>query len=603
MCGITGSIGSLNAKDVIIDGLAHLEYRGYDSAGIALMNPDGLTVVKQAGRLQNLIDEIKGVITPYKIGIGHTRWATHGVPSDRNSHPHTNPNGTIAIVHNGIIENHKELRAELVRRGYSFRSDTDTEVIAMLLDLYDGEDKLLTVQKAVARLQGAYALGILFEGVDALYAVRHESPLIIGIAEGTTMIASDVPAILPYTDRVIYLENGDIARLDEQTVQVFDETGRSAERNIQTIEWNVESATKEGYPHFMLKEIYEQPETARQTLERRLKNNRIHFEDFSLTAEQMKKVRTIWITACGTAYHAGAIGRTLLEHALGIPVLIQHASEFRYSDPLVNENTLLIAVSQSGETADTLSAMREAKRKGARTIAITNVTGSTLAREADDVLYTWAGPEISVASTKAYTAQLMLFVMLSLYLQYLFLDAFDVLGLEVLRNVPDQMQSLLDQPVDYEKMAEQLSQSPVAFYIGRLLDHTTAMEGALKLKEISYIYTEAFPAGELKHGPIALIDKGTPVLAIATQPKVYEKIRSNIEEVKARGAYVIGIGTREHPELASVCDESVLIPTTDPKFAPLLAVIPTQLIAYYTSVALGHDVDKPRNLAKSVTVE
>lgn len=603
MCGITGSIGNLSAKEVILGGLAHLEYRGYDSAGIALMKPGSLFTVKRAGRLQNLIDEMKKDDTRYEIGIGHTRWATHGVPSDKNSHPHTNPKGTIAVVHNGIVENHKELRAELVRRGYSFQSDTDTEVIAMLLDLYDSPDKRQTVQKAIGRLEGAYALGILFDGEDALYVVRHESPLIVGISDGANLIASDVPAILPYTDRVLYLENGDMAELRAESVTVYDAFGKMVERPVKKIEWSLDAATKEGYPHFMLKEIFEQPETARQTLERRIKDGRLHFEDFSLQADRFKEIRSVWIIACGTAYHAGNIGRTLLEHALEIPVRIQYASEFRYDNPIVDEHTLLIAVSQSGETADTLHAMREGKKKCAHTLAITNVTGSTIAREADDVVYTWAGPEIAVASTKAYTAQLMVFSMLSIYFQTLKTGFVDTPAIQELRMIPEKMQKILATQAVYKEIAKKLAKHPVAFYVGRLLDHTTAMEGALKLKEVSYIYTEAFPAGELKHGPIALIESGTPILAIATQPRVFDKVRSNIEEVKARGAYVIGIGTVDRPELASVADDTVLIPSVDPRYAPLLSVLSTQLIAYYTAVHLGHDVDKPRNLAKSVTVE
>ena len=603
MCGITGTIGAGPVKDRILNGLSHLEYRGYDSAGIALSDGITLSVTKREGKLHNLTEAVKEDQTPYLSGIGHTRWATHGEPGEKNAHPQTNEEQTIAVVHNGIIENHKELRDRLRAQGYHFTSDTDTEVIAKLLDFYRNDDPLQTVIRTVAELRGAYALGILFAGEDALYAVRHESPLIIGTGDGVQMLASDIPAVLDTTRDVIYLENGDLARITKDTVDIFTQDGTPVERPVRRIDWSLEEATKDGYPHFMLKEIEEQPKTVRQTLESHLKDDSICFEDFALDQKTIEAFSQIWIVACGTAYHAGLIGKTLLERTTGLPVFTQVASEFKYQDPLIGEHSLFILVSQSGETADTLAAMREGKSRGATTLAITNVVGSTLAREADHVLYTRAGREISVASTKAYTAQLTLFLLLSLYLREQRTGSSDEALLLELKNLPEKMQDLLDAPIDYPGIAERLKDRPCAFYFGRLLDHATAMEGALKLKEISYIYTEAFPAGELKHGPIALIEEGTPVIALATQPKLHEKMLSNIAEVRSRGAYVIGIGTADYPELASGCDETLFIPVTDPYFAPLLSVIPTQLIAYHTSVARGIDVDKPRNLAKSVTVE
>lgn len=604
MCGITGSIGSLPVQETVLHGLERLEYRGYDSAGIALRSTDGrLTVTKTQGRLAALRDALSEPTQNAQAGVGHTRWATHGVPSAENAHPQTNAHNTIAVVHNGIIENHRDLRAELEEVGVPFRSQTDTEVIAHLLDQHYDGDALAAVRKTVKRLSGAWALGILFADDDALYAARNHSPLVIGLADGTTLLASDPAAILHATNRMIFPEHGDIARLTPEGVTLWDANGKEVRRPIQELDWTPEAATKDGYPHFMLKEMHEQPQTAEATLRARLTDNRIDLEDFAFGVEELNGIRQIAIVACGTAYHAGRIGRTYLEKALGIPVTVEVASEFKYGEPLVDSSTLLILVSQSGETADTLAAMREGKERGAVTLAITNVVGSSLSREADHVLYTWAGPEIAVASTKAYTAQLVLFAVLALHLQSLQRGEQNDSLLRELQLIPEKMQDILDDEIPYQRIAEHLAAQPAAFYIGRLLDHAVAMEGALKMKELSYLFTEAFPAGELKHGPIALIEPGTPVVAVVTQPALTDKMYANIQEVRARGAYVIGIGTVDTPELAEVCDETIFIPVTASVFSPLLAAIPLQMLAYYTALARGNDVDKPRNLAKSVTVE
>lgn len=600
MCGITGSIGLQSAAKAIGDGLALLEYRGYDSAGMAFCDESGIKVVKRQGRLQNVIDALTEDDYKYHRGIGHTRWATHGVPSEDNAHPHTNADKTIAIVHNGIIENHQMLRDELKDKGYTFYSETDTEVIAKLLDYYLEDDKLETIKKTVERLRGAYALGILFDGDDTLYAVRHESPLLVGVLDDGYMIASDIPALLPYTRKVMYLENGDVAVLKEDECQVYDGNFAEVDRPAKRVDWSLEAASMEGFPHFMLKEIYEQPKTTKATIDSYYGENGFHFEGLNI---DLNSVQNIWIVACGTAYHAGLVGKTMLENRVRIPVVNRLASEFKYEDPLIDENSLLILVSQSGETADTMAALREGKARGAHTLAITNVVGSSISREADSVIYTRAGQEISVASTKAYTSQVTVFAILSLYLQSIKEGKMDEEALQELLNISVKMDAILRQAESIEAIAKELVEVPSAFYLGRLADWTTAMEGALKLKEITYIYTEAFAAGELKHGPIALIEDGTPVVTIATQEKVFEKILSNIAEVRSRGARVIGIGRDDHPELAEECEHTIFVPTTMEDFFPLLAVIPTQLLSYYTAVAKGLNVDKPRNLAKSVTVE
>ncbi len=600
MCGITGSIGSQQAAKAISEGLALLEYRGYDSAGMAFGDENGLKVVKRKGRLQNVIDALTEDDYHYHLGIGHTRWATHGVPTEFNAHPHVNENNTIAVVHNGIIENHQALREELSNIGYTFYSETDTEVLAKLLDNYYTGDAIDAIRKVVERVRGAYALGILFAGDNTLYAVRHESPLLVGVLDNGYMIASDIPALLPYTRKVIYLENGDLVKLKEDEITIYDESGQSIQREAKRVDWTLEAASMEGFPHFMLKEIHEQPKTTKATIDSYYGQDGFHFESLKT---DLTKYKNIWIVACGTAYHAGLVGKTILEKRLRIPVINRLASEFKYENPLIDEESLLILVSQSGETADTLAALKEGKNRGAHTLAITNVVGSSIAREADSVIYTRAGQEISVASTKAYTSQLTVFALLSLYLQSMIEGKVDEKAMDSLLNLSVKMDAILRQAESIETVAQMFTEVQSAFYLGRLADWTTAMEGALKLKEITYVYTEAFAAGELKHGPIALIEEGTPVVAIATQESVFEKILSNIAEVKSRGARVIGIAREDHPEIAEICEHTIMIPTTEEDFFPLLAVIPTQLLAYYTAVAKGLNVDKPRNLAKSVTVE
>lgn len=605
MCGIVGYIGNKSAQDVILDGLEKLEYRGYDSSGIAVVKDEKIDYKKMKGRLSVLEDYLKENPLSGNVGIGHTRWATHGEPSDVNSHPHLNEKATIAIVHNGIIENYTTIKTELIEKGYKFISQTDTEVVAHLLDyLYDG-DLLSTVFEARERLKGTYALGVISsKNPGEMVAVRKESPLVVGVGEGENFIASDIPALLKYTRDVYFLENGDLVHLKADKVDIYDEEKNLVKRDIFTVDWDIEAAGKAGYDHFMLKEIYEQPNAIKETLNRRLDDNgEISLEDINLTKEDLDKITKIYIVACGTAYHAGLVGRYAIEKLARIPVEPDVASEFRYREPFIDENTLLIAVSQSGETADTLAAIREAKEKGARILAITNVVGSSVARESDDVFYTWAGPEIAVASTKAYTTQLIALYMVALHMakikETIEKETY-MKTIDDMKNLPEKVEHILKNADEIKEIAKKIKDANSAFYIGRGLDYQSSMEGALKIKEVSYIHTEAFPAGELKHGTIALIEEGTPVVAIGSQDHLYEKLVSNIQEVKARGAYVIAI-VKEGRE--SVADKTIYIPEVDNLLAPVLTVIPTQLLAYYTSVLKGNDVDKPRNLAKSVTVE
>lgn len=608
MCGIVGYIGSRNAQEVILQGLEKLEYRGYDSSGIAINTNEHIKCEKLKGRLSVLAEHLNKNPLIGNVGIGHTRWATHGAPSDVNSHPHLNGKETIAVVHNGIIENYNVLKEELINKGYEFKSQTDTEVVAHLLDsLYDG-DLFNTVFKATERLKGAYALGIISSNnPDELVAVRKESPLVIGVGDGENFIASDIPALLKYTRDVYFLENGEIVHLTKDNIKIYDENKNEVEREIFTVDWDIEAASKGGYNHFMLKEIHEQPRAIKETLLRRLDNNgRIVLDDIKLTKEDLEKISKIYIVACGTAYHAGLIGRYAIERFAKIPVEPDVASEFRYREPFIDENTLLIAVSQSGETADTLAAIREAKNKGARILSITNVLGSSVARESDDVFYTWAGPEIAVASTKAYTTQLVALYMVALHMAIIkesISEDYYFEIIEKMKALPDKVEEILEKSEEIKKIAETIKDKNSAFYIGRGLDYQTSMEGALKLKEISYIHTEAFAAGELKHGTIALIEKETPVIAIASQDYLYEKMVSNIQEVKARGAYTIAIVKQGLDQSLNHADETIYISEVDNILAPVLTVIPTQLLAYYTSIIKGNDVDKPRNLAKSVTVE
>lgn len=608
MCGIVGYVGNKNAQEVILQGLEKLEYRGYDSSGIAINGKGHIEYKKLKGRLSVLEDYLKEIPLVGNVGIGHTRWATHGAPSDVNSHPHLNEKETIAVVHNGIIENYSVLKEELIKKGYKFKSETDTEVVAHLLDsLYDG-DLLSTVFKAIEKLRGAYALGVISSNnPDELVAVRKESPLVVGVGKGENFIASDIPALLKYTKDVYFLENGEIVYLTKDNVKIYDENRNEVKRDIFTVDWDVEAASKGGYDHFMLKEIYEQPGAIKETLLRRLdENGRIVLDDIKLTKEDLDKISKVYIVACGTAYHAGLVGRYAIEKFAKIPVEPDVASEFRYREPFIDENTLLIAVSQSGETADTLAAIREAKNKGARILSITNVLGSSVARESDDVFYTWAGPEIAVASTKAYTTQLVALYMVALHMAIIkesITEDYYFEIIEKMKELPEKVEEILKKSNEIKEIAEIIKDKNSAFYIGRGLDYQTSMEGALKLKEISYIHTEAFAAGELKHGTIALIEKETPVIAVASQDYLYEKMVSNIQEVKARGAYTIAIVKEGLDKSLNHADETIYIPEVDNILAPVLTVVPTQLLAYYTSVIKGNDVDKPRNLAKSVTVE
>lgn len=608
MCGIVGYIGKRQAQEVILQGLEKLEYRGYDSAGIAVVEGGKLSAHKFKGRLSVLEDYLNGKPLHAHLGIGHTRWATHGAPSDINSHPHLNQENTIAVVHNGIIENYMELKEELIQKGYEFKSETDTEIIAHTIDsLYEG-DLLEAVNKARAIFRGAYAIGVICsQNPDEMVAVRMESPLVVGLGEGENFIASDIPALLKYTNKVHFIDNGETVHLTKDKITIYNETGQEVSKEVFSVNWDVESASKGGYDHYTLKEIFEQPEGIRNTLMRRLdKEGKIKLDDVKLTKEDLAKITKVYIVGCGTAYHAGLIGRYAIEKLAKIPVETDIASEFRYRDPFVDENTLLIVISQSGETADTLAAIRSAKKKGARILSVTNVVGSSVARESDDVFYTWAGPEIGVCSTKAYTTQLTALYMIALNMaltkgtveEATYMD-----HIEKLKTLPESVAKVLEDVSQYQQIADQIQDAKSIFYIGRGLDYQTAMEGALKLKEISYIHTEAFAAGELKHGTIALIEEGTPVVAIGTQADLHEKMLSNIQEVKARGAYVIGIFPESMKAQQTFANQAIWLPEVDDFFAPILSTVPTQLIAYYTSVIKGNDVDKPRNLAKSVTVE
>lgn len=610
MCGIMGYIGYREAQPILLGGLRKLEYRGYDSAGIAICDGETIGIRKTKGRIDVLEQQTKKSGLQGFIGIGHTRWATHGRPSDENSHPHFDQSGKFSIVHNGIIENYLELKQELIDTGVVFTSETDTEVIVHLLSLAYENDLVAAVQKVAGKIRGAFALGVMTEHEpDKLIAVRVASPLIIGVGENENFIGSDIPAILEHTRDVYVLEDGDLAILTKNTVDVVRlDTTEPIERELVRIEWDKEQAEKEGYAHYMQKEIYEQPRALRNTLTGRIddSNQKVIFPNLQLTESQAEQIEKIYIVACGTAYHAGLIGKHVIERLAQIPVEVDVASEFRYRRPLFQKNTLTIAVSQSGETADTLAAMREAKRNGSAVLAITNVVGSSIAREADDVITTNAGPEIAVASTKAYTSQLLAFYLLGMYLAQAkeTLDSNERVSLlRHLTALPDQVEYILAHADEIRHYAESIKDEQHLFFIGRGLDHAVSMEGSLKLKEISYIHSEAYAAGELKHGTLALIEEGTRVIALATQDELHEKMISNITEVKARGAKVLGITLEGHLELHRSVDDVCLIPYTDALFTPVLGVIPLQLISYYTSVARGNDVDRPRNLAKSVTVE
>jgi len=611
MCGIVGYIGNRNTQEVLIEGLKKLEYRGYDSAGIAVFTDQGLEVKKSKGRIANLEEKLESMPLAGSIGIGHTRWATHGKPSDENSHPHTDNSHQFSVVHNGIIENYLDLKEELTAKGHVFVSETDTEVISHLIaENYDG-NIVEAVQRAVKQMRGAFALGVLTSlEPEKLVAVRYASPLVIGIGEGENFIGSDITAILEYTRDVYILDDGDMAIITRDGIQLMNLTGDTISKEIVHIDWDIVQAEKGGYDHFMLKEIHEQPKAYRETMLGRIAEDGQSVnlsKELDMTDEYIRSISNIHVVACGTALHAGMVGQTVIESLARIPVSVDFASEYRYRSPIITKDTLVIVVSQSGETADTLAAMREAQRNGARVLAITNVVGSSVAREANDVLVTWAGPEIAVASTKAYTSQLVVFYLLALHFARVLGTQEQAAQAEIigsLTNLPEQVERILDKELVLKDIAVQMAHHQSLFFLGRGVDFAVAQEGSLKLKELSYIHSEAYAAGEMKHGTLALIEEDVPVIALITQESLYEKTLSNIKEVKARGAHVFCI-TNEgfEEEIAKSVEGTFTIPRTLPVLTPALAVIPLQLIAYYASLELGHDVDKPRNLAKSVTVE
>ncbi len=608
MCGIVGYIGKKQAAPIILDGLAKLEYRGYDSAGMAIFDGESIKMMKSAGRLQALVDlSHGGDLLPGTAGIGHTRWATHGKPSDLNAHPHFNTRGTISIVHNGIIENYQALKLMLEAKGYVFQSETDTEVVAQLLDFYYRGNPMEAVTKVMHRVEGSYALGIMFsDHPDEIYAVRKSSPLIVGQSEEGCFIASDVPAILKYTRTVFYTDDQEIVKLTADGIEFFTVDEEKIEKEAVTIEWDANAAEKGGYEHFLLKEIYEQPETVDKTLSPRLKDGRIVIEELGLTDEEIKALRKIYIVACGSAYHVGITSKYIIEEMARIPVEVDVASEFRYRNPILMEGDLVIVISQSGETADTLEGLRISKRLGCKVLGIVNVVGSSIAREADNVMYTWAGPEISVATTKAYSAQLINMYLLAIKLATVrgaISDAKAAAFIKELNKLPEQIELLMGCKERMQKFANRYVGAQDIYFIGRGIDYAISLEGSLKLKELSYVHSEAYPAGELKHGPISLIDKGTLVVAVLTQEELYQKTISNIVEVKSRGAFVMAVTTVGNEEIEKVADYVVYIPQTDKFFTDSLAIVPLQFFSYYVAVGKGCDVDKPRNLAKSVTVE
>ncbi len=609
MCGVMGYIGDGNAKDIIIEGLRKLEYRGYDSAGIVFFKDGKLVVRKKQGRLSNLEELLSHEDCTSHIGIGHTRWATHGEPSDVNAHPHTSMSGDVALIHNGIIENYQELKEWLQKEhGSVFKSQTDTEVVAHLISVLYTGDLLETCYKAIGMMRGAYALGILHEKEpDKIIAIRKDSPLVIGLGKGCNFIASDIPALLKHTKDVLLIENNEVVVLTKEKVTIYDAARNVVAREPYHVTWDAATAEKEGYEHFMLKEIHEQPKGLHDTLVTRIDDKgNIKLDGISLTKEDIEGFEKVYIVACGTAYHAGLVGKYIIERLAKISVEVDVASEFRYRDPFVNDKTLFIAVTQSGETLDTLAALREAKARGARVLSIVNVVGSSVARESDDVFYTWAGPEIAVASTKAYTTQLMCLYLLAIYMgraKGVISDAEYALYISELSAMPERLSRILLEEERITEIAKDLFEKRDIFFIGRGLDSPVAYEGSLKMKEISYINSFAIAAGELKHGTIALIDKGVPVVALANQDALYEKMLSNIQEVKARGAYVLGMAKDHNKEIEKSADKMLRIPDCEDIFTPLLAVVPLQILAYYIAKFKGCDIDKPKNLAKSVTVE
>ena len=608
MCGIVGYIGTHQAAPVLLDGLAKLEYRGYDSAGIAVYDGEKIRMEKAVGRLK-VLEELTqdGATLPGTVGIGHTRWATHGVPSDLNAHPHFNHDHSIVVVHNGIIENYLKLKKKLAGKGYEFLSETDTEVIAHMLDYYYKGDPLDAISKVMHRMEGSYGLGIMFrDHPDEVYAVRKDSPLIVGTSPEGNLIASDVPAVLKYTRDVYYLENEEIVKLTRDGLHFYNIDEEELEKEATHIDWDMNAAEKGGYEHFMLKEMHEQPKAVKDTLTPRIKNGDVVIEELGMTDEEIRAIRKIFIVACGSAYHTGVTAKYVFEKLARIPVEVDLASEFRYRDPILPENTLVVIVSQSGETADTLAALRLAKEKGVRTLGIVNVVGSSIAREADNVMYTWAGPEIAVATTKAYSTQLIVQYLLAMKFAKVrgtvSQNDFDAM-IQSLERLPEQISLLLSHKENVQRFANRYLAAEHVFFIGRGIDYAISMEGSLKLKEISYIHSEAYAAGELKHGTISLIEDGRLVVAVLTQPELYKKTISNIQEVKTRGAFVMAVTTVGNTEVEKVADYVVYLPETNPIFANSLAIIPLQLFGYYVSIGRGLDVDKPRNLAKSVTVE
>ena len=601
MCGIVGYIGSEQAAPILLDGLSRLEYRGYDSAGVAVYNGEKIKVVKAKGRLKVLSEMTHdGASLPGTIGIGHTRWATHGAPSDTNAHPHYNQDESIVVVHNGIIENYLKLKKKLEERGYTFRSDTDTEVVAHLLDYYYKGDPLEAIGKLMHRVEGSYAFGILFaDHPGEIYAARKDSPLIVGSSESGNLIASDVPAVLRYTRSVYYIQNQEIVRLTRDSMTFYNIDEEEIEKEPVTIEWDINAAEKGGYEHFMLKEIYEQPGAVRDTFSPRLKNGEIVIEELGMTDEELLSVKKLCIVACGSAYHTGMTCKYVFEGLARIPVEVDLASEFRYRNPILEEGTLVVIISQSGETADSLAALREAKSQGRK-------VGSSIAREADNVMYTWAGPEIAVATTKAYSTQLIAQYLLAMKLAKVRGTITDKTFKEMLSDLerlPAQIELLLGNKERIQRFANRYLAAKEVFFIGRGIDYAISMEGSLKLKETSYIHSEACAAGELKHGTISLIEEGTLVAAVSTQEHLFAKMISNIAEVRTRGAFVMAVTNVGNVEIEKNADYVIYIPRTNPYFTNSLAIIPLQLFAYYISLGRGCDVDKPRNLAKSVTVE
>lgn len=608
MCGIVGYIGENQAGPILLDGLSKLEYRGYDSAGIAVYDGNEIKMTKSTGRLKVLEELTHGGETmPGMAGIGHTRWATHGAPTDTNAHPHFNKDRSIVVVHNGIIENYIKLKKKLLSKGYEFISDTDTEVVAHLLDYYYKGDPLETVTKIMSRVEGSYALGIMFlDHPDELYAVRKDSPLIVGHGEGGNLIASDVPAVLKYTRRVYFIENEELVVLKKDSMTFYNIDAEEIEKEPVTIEWDISAAEKGGYEHFMQKEMYEQPKAVTDTLNPRLKGSSIEIEELGMTDEEIRAVRKIFIVACGSAYHTGVTAKYVFEGLARISVEVDLASEFRYRDPILEEGTLVIIVSQSGETADSLAALREAKARGCRVLGIVNVVGSSIAREADNVMYTWAGPEIAVATTKAYSTQLIAEYLLALKFAHVRgkISDDELAGyIRDLKLLPQQIEMLLNNKEKIQKFANRYIAAKDVFFIGRGIDYAISLEGSLKLKEISYIHSEAYAAGELKHGTISLIEEGTLVAAVLTQEELYKKMISNMVEVKTRGAFILAVTNADNVEVEKSADYVIYIPKNNKYFTNSLAVIPLQLFGYYVAIGKGCDVDKPRNLAKSVTVE